>query len=111
MDSDPQYLVRIEDRMARLQRREIGIRQEISHTHQDLARTSADIEIELEALKAEVAALEQELHRTVNRVKAAVGLFKNVAKKGDFARLQSRSELWAPHEKITKTQFMRLLRS
>jgi predicted nucleic acid-binding Zn-ribbon protein len=107
---EPDYLVRIEDRMQRLQRREITIRQDISHVNQELARATADIEIELEALKIELVLLDKELHRTVTRVKMAVGLFKNVAKKGDFARLQTRSELWAPHDKITRTQFLRMIR-
>ena len=107
MDSD--YLARIEDRMTRLQRKEIAMRQDVSQSNLELARSSADIELELEALKKELADLEHELHRTVVRLRMAVGLFKTVAKKGDFSRLQSRVDLWSPETRVTRTQFLRML--
>jgi hypothetical protein len=106
---DVQYLGRIRDRAAGLQRKEIVIRQDISHTQHSLVRVSADIELELEALRNEIVTLEHIAHQTVGRVRAAVFFFKNVAKRADLVRLQQRSDAWAPQEKITKEQFGRML--
>lgn len=100
---------RVEAGIARLERTEVGIRQDIVRTQELLVRSVADIELEMQALKAELRLLDAELQRTVDRAKKVVGRYRGVVKGGDLARLQNRIELWAPEKRVTRDQFRKML--
>jgi predicted nucleic acid-binding Zn-ribbon protein len=103
------YILRVLGRSERLERFGIACRQDIMRTQQEMIRSRVDLEVEMEALKREIVQLEIEVQRTMQRVKYAVGLFRNVAKKGDLSRLQQRVDYWAPEKRITRKQFLDLL--
>jgi predicted nucleic acid-binding Zn-ribbon protein len=107
--ADPGFIERLDGKIGSLQRYEIATRQHILHTQQELARSTADIELELEALKKELGELDAQIHVTVVRVKDAITRFRSVVKKSELVRLQQRIDLWAPEQKITREQFKRML--
>jgi hypothetical protein len=104
-----EYEQRVSDRLARLEHLELVTRQDIAHTQQELVRMTADIELEMEALRKDLGTLDGEMHKSVDEVKFIVGKFKTVVKKGDLQRLQNRIDMWAPQDKITREQFKKLL--
>ena len=106
---DAAYLERLDGRLGRLEHNEITTRQDIAHAKEELSRVQGGIGMELASLELELAALDDEVHATVERIKLTMAAFKTVSKKGDLQRLQSRIDAWAPEQKITKKQFLRLL--
>jgi predicted nucleic acid-binding Zn-ribbon protein len=111
MDPLPEsgYEARVEANLSRLERFEISTRQDIAHTQQEIVRAIADIQIEMEGLKSEIVLLEHEMKRTAATAKDVVVQFRPSAKRGEFARLQSRIDAWAPEKRITRDQFKKML--
>jgi hypothetical protein len=103
------YANRVDGGLQRLERQEIAIRQDVARTQQELVRMVAELELEMEALHHELAGLEGEMKRTVERAKSVVNGFKPAVKRGDLMRLQNRIDIWAPEQRISREQFKRML--
>lgn len=106
---DPMYVERVAARAIRLERIEIGVRQDISHTDANLVQLSEDMHDELIAMHNDLNSLSKETDAVVVRIKETIGKFKDVVKKNDMARLQTRIDLWNPQGKVSREQFKRML--
>jgi hypothetical protein len=54
--------------------------------------------------------LHKESDRAVRRVESMVDEFRRLARANEYARLRERVDAWAPEERITREQFLRMLK-
>ncbi len=106
---DPLYLERVAARPIRLERVEIGVRQDIAHTESSLVQLSEDLHDELSAMHKDIDEISKETDLVVIRIKETIGKFKNVVKKNDMDRIQTRIDVWNPQGKVSREQFKRML--
>ncbi len=106
---DLQYVERVAARTIRLERAEIGVRQDIARTHEDMLRLSTDLHDEMLSMHQELNVLAKETDQIVDHLKHILIQFKDVAKRQDMNRLQARVDVWAPETKISRDQFKRML--
>ncbi len=106
---DPQYLERVAARSIRLERIEISVRQDINHTDASLVQLSEDIHDEIAVLHRDVDSISKETDKVVMRIKETIGKFKDVVKKSDMTRMQTRIDVWNPQGKVSREQFKRML--
>jgi len=109
MAQDP--MKRAEEKLEYLERMEIGVRQDVAHTHQAQERMTQDLHQELQQLKEELVLVDVEMRKVMTKVRGTLEQFKTAVKKGDLARLQAKADMWAPEKRITKKQFEKMIDS